>query len=349
VRIRDLLRENIKDFKAYSSARDEYTGEEGIFIDANENSMGSVTNTVFNRYPDPYQKALKKRISEIKDVKSEQIFLGNGSDEAIDLLYRAFCEPAKDNVILMSPTYGMYSVCAHMNDVSIIDVPLTRDFQIDLNNLKNQYALAKMIFICSPNNPSANIISEHDIKIILEEFKGLIIIDEAYQDFSGKKSWLTELGDYNNLVVLQTFSKAWGMAGLRVGMAFADPEIITILSAIKYPYNLSELVQETVLKALEYTSAKDKMVKEIINQREELLKELEQLDVVQKIYPTDANFVLVKFPDAGYYYNELIKRKIIVRDRSSLPGCEGCLRITVGTRDENKTLVDTLKSIEFSK
>lgn len=344
--IQDFLRKNIKNFKAYSSARDEYSGKEGIFIDANENALGSVTSTEFNRYPDPQQKILKKRISEIKNVNPEQIFLGNGSDEAIDLLYRAFCEPGKDSVILLPPSYGMYSVCANLNDINIIEVPLTKDFQIDMENLKEKLVLAKMIFICSPNNPSANLMHKQDIKFVLDTFNGLVIIDEAYQDFSGSDSWLNELQKYRNLIVLQTFSKAWGMAGLRIGMAYADPEIIAVLSAIKYPYNLSELVQQTVIKALEYTSAKDRMVNELLSQKKELITELNKLDAVQHIYPSDANFVLVKFADAKFYYNELIQRKIIVRDRSSLPGCEGCLRITIGTKEENRTLIETLKRIK---
>ena len=345
--IQTLLRENIKNFKAYSSARNEYPGKEGIFIDANENSIGSVSSVAYNRYPDPYQKELKEKIITIKNVNSEQIFLGNGSDEAIDLFFRAFCEPGKDKAIILTPTYGMYSVCANLNDVGIIDVPLTDTFQIDLENLRKKFSLAKLIFVCSPNNPSANVMNKQDIKTILNEFNGLVIIDEAYQDFSAKQSWLTELNSYKNLVVLQTFSKAWGMAGLRVGMAYADPEIISVLSVIKYPYNLSELVQQTVIQALNNISAKEKMVTEIINQREQLLKALTDVEIIQKIYPTDANFILIKFPDAKHVYNELIKRKIIVRDRSSLPGCTGCLRITVGKEEENKTLIKILKEIKI--
>jgi histidinol-phosphate aminotransferase len=349
VKISDLLRQNIKNFKAYSSARDEYSGKEGIFIDANENSIGSVSNTIFNRYPDPHQKDLKKKIAEIKNINADQVFIGNGSDEAIDLLYRAFCEPGKDKVIIMSPTYGMYSVCANLNNIAIIDVPLTLNFQIDLEKVRKELPSAKMIFICSPNNPSANLMNNGDIISILKACNGLVIIDEAYQDFSGKESWLSEIKNFKNLVILQTFSKAWGMAGLRVGMAFADTEIIKVLIAIKYPYNISELVQQTVLKALEYSSAKDKMVEEIIFHREELVKELKKLKCVQKIYPSDANFILVKLHDAKSYYNALIKRKIIVRDRSSLHGCDGCLRITVGTKDENKILIKALREISLEK
>ena len=344
--IRELLRKNIKNFKAYSSARDEYSGKEGIFIDANENSLGSASNTVFNRYPDPHQRDLKQRIAEIKEVKADQVFLGNGSDEIIDLLYRAFCEPARDKVILMSPTYGMYSVCANLNDVPVLDVPLTADFQIDIENVKKELPSAKLIFICSPNNPSTNLMNEHDVQTILKTFNGLVVIDEAYQDFAGNESWVNRLASYKNLVVMQTFSKAWGMAGLRVGMAFADPEIISVLSAIKYPYNISELVQNTVLKALEYNSAKNKMAEEILKQREWLLRELRQLAIIKKIFPTDANFVLIRVDDAGYMYNQLIKHKIIVRDRSSLPGCEGCLRITVGNAAENRILIETLKKLK---
>lgn len=345
MKIRDLLRENIKNFKPYSSARDDYTGKQGIFIDANENSIGSVSNVAYNRYPDPHQKELKQKIAEIKQVDSRQIFLGNGSDEAIDLVFRAFCEPGKDKAIILSPTYGMYSVCANLNDVGIIDVPLNDEFQIDLKNLRSKLDQAKLIFICSPNNPSANAMAEEDVKSILHEFNGLVILDEAYQDFSSKKSWLTDISNYKNLVVLQTFSKAWGMAGLRLGMAFADPEIISVLSAIKYPYNLSELVQKTVLTALDNVAAKDKMVREILIQRKELLDGLAQVKSIKRIYPTDANFVLVQFPDAKFVYDNLVNEKIIVRDRSSLTGCVGCLRITVGTKEENEILIKTLKEI----
>jgi len=345
VKIKDMLRENIKNFKAYSSARDEYSGKKGVFIDANENAIGSVSNTIFNRYPDPHQKDLKKKIAEIKDLNPKQVFIGNGSDEAIDLLFRAFCEPGKDKIIIMSPTYGMYSVCANLNDISIIDIPLTLDFQIDKASVIKHSAYVKMIFICSPNNPSANLMNRQDILEILKDYNGLVIIDEAYQDFSGEQSWLTELKNFNNLVILQTFSKAWGMAGLRMGMAFAHPEIIGVLGAIKYPYNISELVQQTVLKALEYTAAKDKMVEEILLNKKNLIKDLNQLPFIEKIFPSDANFILVKFDDARYIYNELIKHKIIVRDRSSLHGCAGCLRITVGTKEENKILINALKEV----
>lgn len=340
-----LLRENLKNFKAYSSARDEYSGKEGVFLDANENSLGSVTEETFNRYPDPYQNVLKKKIASIKKVAVESIFLGNGSDEAIDLLYRAFCDPGKDNVIIMPPSYGMYSVCAALNNVKIVDVPLTEDFQIDLEKLNKYYVSAKLIFICSPNNPSANLINPEHIKIVLKRFNGLVVVDEAYQDFTGQKSWLESLDTYENLVVLHTFSKAWGMAALRLGMAFAHPAVIKILSKIKYPYNINELTQRTVLKALDNISSKDAMVEKIIAQRTLLIEKLSSLNIVKNIFQSDANFVLVQFDDPKMVYQKLREKKIIVRDRSSLVHCDGCLRITVGKEEENQILINTLKGI----
>ncbi len=346
--IDSLIRKNLKNFKAYSSARAEYTGKEGIFLDANENSLGSVTKDTFNRYPDPYQRILKEKISTIKNVDVERIFLGNGSDEPIDLLYRAFCEPGKDSVIIMPPSYGMYVVCADLNDVKIIAVPLTAEFQIDLKSLKKHHSLAKLIFICSPNNPSANLMNMDDVIEILNDFQGLVVIDEAYQDFSRQKGWLENLQTYDNLVVLQTFSKAWGLAGLRLGMAFAHPEIIRVLNRIKYPYNINELTQRTVIAALDNISAKDAMVNEILNQRAGLIEKLSSLTMVLKIFPSDANFLLVKFNDPQQIYNALRARKIIVRDRSSLAHCDGCLRITVGKKEENDLLFKTLKGLDPS-
>lgn len=341
-----LLRENLKSFTAYSSARDDYTGREGIFLDANENSLGSVAASGYNRYPDPYQTDLKKKIAQLKKVLPDQLFLGNGSDEAIDLLLRAFCEPRRDNVIIMPPSYGMYSVCARINDVKVVEVPLATDFHINYDKLKEAYLNAKIIFICSPNNPSANLMNSATVKRILSEFEGLVVIDEAYQDFSGQNSWLAHLDSYSNLVVLQTFSKAWGMAALRLGMAYAHPQIIAILNKIKYPYNINVLTQKTVLQALDNSAKKDAMIIEILEGRSYLQKALKSLQIVKNVFPSDANFLLVKFADPKAVYNKLKDKKVIVRDRSGLTHCQGCLRITVGTKEENEILINELSQFE---
>lgn len=344
--INSLLRDNIKNFKAYSSARDEYSGKAGVFLDANENSLGSVTKEDLNRYPDPYQGELKKKISEQKQVKPEQIFLGNGSDEAIDLLFRAFCRPGLDKTITIPPTYGMYGVCAELNDIQIIEVPLTATFEIDTESVLDEISdYVKLIFICSPNNPSGNTFKTSAVQQILEKFKGLVIIDEAYADFSEDKSWIDLLNEYENLVVLQTFSKAWGLANIRLGMAFADQRIIRVLNKIKYPYNVNGLTQQAVLKALSKIVDKNKMVSEILAQRQILTNELQDLQMVQEVFPSQANFLLVRFDDANKVFKELLKQKIIVRDRSKMVHCEGCLRITVGTENENKLLMEALKQL----
>jgi histidinol-phosphate aminotransferase len=330
----------------YTSARDEYTGKEGVFLDANENPFGSITDQDFNRYPDPYQTALKSEISEIKQVRLSQIFLGNGSDEAIDLLYRAFCNPGKDNVILLPPTYGMYEVSASINDVEIRKVPLTDDFQLQPEKiLAKADGHSKILFICSPNNPSANKVKREDILFLLDNFKGLVVVDEAYIDFSDEPSFTTHLDDYPNLLVMQTFSKAWGLASLRLGMAFASEEIIRILNKIKPPYNISGLTQETVLAAIRNKDKVKTMIREILEEREFLQAELENFSFVQKIYPSHANFLLVKIPNAGQVYDDLIAEKVIVRNRSKVLLCEDCLRITVGTRAENESLILALKKV----
>ncbi|WP_075352309.1 histidinol-phosphate transaminase [Algoriphagus marinus] len=349
-KLEKLLRPHIATLQAYTSARDEYTGKEGTFLDANENPFGSITDQDFNRYPDPYQAELKQKIAEIKEVKPSQIFLGNGSDEAIDLLFRAFCNPGKDNVILLPPTYGMYEVSASINDVEVRKVPLTADFQLRTDKILNEVDKhTKIIFICSPNNPSGNKVNREEILYLLKKFKGLVVVDEAYSDFSDEPSFTTELKNFKNLLVMQTFSKAWGLASLRLGMAFASKDLIKILNRIKPPYNISGLTQETVLAAMGNYEKVKAMVKDILTEREFLKTKLESLDFVNKIYPSDANFLLVKMPNANLVYDELIDQKVIVRNRSKVILCEDCLRITVGTRAENEHLIEALSKIFSSK
>lgn len=344
--LNSLLRPHIAKLQPYTSARDEYTGKEGVFLDANENPFGSITDRDFNRYPDPYQSSLKEEIAKIKAVRSSQIFLGNGSDEAIDLLYRAFCNPGKDNVILLPPTYGMYEVSANINDVEIRKVPLTVDFQLQPEKIINAADdNSKILFICSPNNPSANKVTRKDVLFLLEKFKGLVVVDEAYIDFSDEPSFTTELENFPNLLVMQTFSKAWGLASLRLGMAFASEEIMRILNKIKPPYNISGLTQETVLAAIANKSKVDTMIREILEEREFLRSELEKFPFVQKIHPSHANFLLVKVPHASQVYDDLIREKVIVRNRAKVLLCEDCLRITVGTREENEKFLEALKKI----
>ena len=344
--INTLLRPHLVVLKPYSSARDEYTGKSGVFLDANENPYGSITTENFNRYPDPYQLALKERISAIKGVHSDQLFLGNGSDEAIDLLFRAFCRPGVDQAILLPPTYGMYEVSAGINDVETIKVPLTLNFQLDTHAILDWMTpTSKLLFICSPNNPSGNNIQREDILFLIAQFPGLVIVDEAYIDFSGEPSFTTELQNYPNLIVIQTFSKAWGLASLRLGMAFASPEIIGILNKIKPPYNISGLTQQKVLEALGDISPMERMTRDILQERKFLEQELASLSLVEKIYPSNANFLLIKVKAAKKTYDDLVHEKIIVRDRSKVLLCDECLRITVGTRAENETLLRALKKL----
>ena len=344
--LHSLLRPHIAKLQPYTSARDEYTGKEGVFLDANENPFGSITEQDFNRYPDPYQSALKEEIAKIKEVRPSQIFLGNGSDEAIDLLYRAFCNPGKDNVILLPPTYGMYEVSANINDVEIRKVALTPDFQLQPDKiLAAADANSKILFICSPNNPSANKAKREDILFLLKNFKGLVVVDEAYIDFSDEASFTTELNRFPNLLVMQTFSKAWGLASLRLGMGFASEELIRILNKIKPPYNISGLTQETVLAAIKDKAKVDRMIQDILAEREFLKGELEKLPFVQKIHPSHANFLLVQIPNANQVYDDLIEEKVIVRNRAKVLLCADCLRITVGTREENEALLKALSKV----
>lgn len=346
VDIHALVRPHIRDLKPYSSARDEYTGSEGVFLDANENALGSITERPWNRYPDPYQRTLKAKVAELKGVAPEQLFLGNGSDEPIDLLFRAFCEPKTDHVIINPPTYGMYQVSADIHQVEAKAVPLTTDFQLDVEGITSLWnAQTKIIFICSPNNPTGNEMPCAQVEEILKNFHGLVVVDEAYIDFSESPSWIQRLEEFPNLVVLQTFSKAWGLAGLRLGMAFASAQILGFLNKIKAPYNLSGLVQETVLEALNHVEKKDEMVAQLLQNKQALEADLKALPFVQKVYSSDANFFLVKMRDAKAIFNRLIAQKIIVRDRSGVLLCEDGLRITVGTSQENHTLVEALKAL----
>ncbi|CAM3797735.1 histidinol-phosphate transaminase [Sphingobacterium prati] len=344
--LNNLLRENIKKLVPYSSARDEFKGDASILIDANENPFGSPLNHDYNRYPDPLQHQVKAKLSTIKGVPSENIFLGNGSDEAIDILYRAFCTPGVDNVILVPPTYGMYEVSANINDVALRKVNLTTDYQLDLDGIANAIdAHTKLIFICSPNNPTGNSIRRQDIETILNNFQGLVVVDEAYINFSAVKSFTQELAEYPNLVVLQTLSKAWGLAALRLGMAFASKEIIAVYNKIKPPYNINQATQDIVLEALNNVDQVNDWIKETVAERDKLVRQLLELDYVQHITPSDANFILVKMEQPRQVYDYLVQYGIIVRDRSKVELCEGCLRITVGTPAENQILLEKLNQI----
>lgn len=344
--IKNLQRENIKTLRPYSTARDEYKGQASVFLDANENSYGSPLPENFNRYPDPLQLDLKDALSKIKGVPIENTFLGNGSDEAIDLLFRAFCNPGKDNVIILPPTYGMYEVSANINDVEIRKVNLLPNFQLDLEGIAEAIdANTKLIFICSPNNPTGNSIVRTDIETILANFNGLVVIDEAYINFAKQRTFIQELTEYPHLVVLQTFSKAWGLAGLRLGMAFASSIIIDILNKVKAPYNISQSTQDLALAALQNIGQVNDWIKTTVAEREHLAKLLLDLQMVKKVYPSDANFILVEVTDANGTYDALVDRGIIVRNRAKVTLCEGCLRITVGTPAENEILISALKSL----
>jgi len=337
-----LLRNNIKALKPYSSARDEFSGQAEVFLDANENPY----NAPYNRYPDPLQLELKTKISTIKNIAPEKIFLGNGSDEPIDIIFRAFCEPGVDNMVSIDPTYGMYQVAADINNVEVRKVKLNEDFGFSAQKLLDAANLyTKVIFVCSPNNPTANLLDKAEIVKLLTGFDGLVVVDEAYIDFSPESSLLPELDQYENLIILQTFSKAWGMAGIRLGMAFANPEIIRVFNKIKYPYNINILTQKKALELLDNLQEKEEWVKTIVEERDKMVKKLFSLSFVQVIYPSDANFILVKMHDARGIYEYLTDQKIIVRDRSKIALCDDCLRITIGSPDENKKLRKALKEL----
>jgi histidinol-phosphate aminotransferase len=342
-----LLRENIRGLVPYSSARDDFNGEAQIFLDANENSLGSPLTRWYNRYPDPHQWKVKEALAKIKGVVPAHIFLGNGSDECIDLLYRAFCVPGKDNVIINPPTYGMYEVSATINDVQVRRAVLLDDFQLDLVHLERLAdEQTKLIWICSPNNPTANSMNRQDIEVVLNNFPGLVVIDEAYINFSRHRSFIQELTEYPNLVVLQTMSKAWGLAGLRLGMAFASEAIIDVYNKVKPPYNINQATQELALAALEEVEQVNGMIRALVSMREQLAADLRGLGCVQTVYPSDANFLLVKVEEARRMYEYLLGDGIVVRDRSKVELCGGCLRITVGTEMENAELVRALRLYE---
>lgn len=338
-----LIRENIKKLSPYSSARDEFSGTASVFLDANENSLGSPLMKWYNRYPDPHQLALKEAIGQIKKTPAEQIFLGNGSDECIDILFRCFCRPGIDNIIICPPTYGMYEVSAHINDIEVRQAPLLDDFQLNLAHLENLIdANTRIIWICSPNNPTGNSIDRADIEMTLNNFQGIVVIDEAYINFAKQKSFLQELTEYPNLVVLQTFSKAWGLAGLRLGMAFASTEIIQLMNQVKPPYNINQATQDLAMKALEETGQVNDMILEIVAMRDALAEVFERIPIIRKVYPSDANFLLIKIDQADQVYEYLLTEEIVVRNRSKVMLCADCLRITIGTEKENTQLIDAL-------
>lgn len=338
-----LTRDNIKKLTPYSSARDEFKGEASVFLDANENSLGSPLLKWYNRYPDPLQWKVKEKLGGIKKLPAENMFLGNGSDECIDLLYRCFCEPGIDNVIITPPTYGMYEVSANINNVALRKAPLLPDYQLNLAHIEQLIdANTKLIWLCSPNNPTGNSLNRADVETVLNNFDGIVVIDEAYINFSKQKSFVQELADYPNLVVMQTLSKAWGLAGLRLGMMFASQDIIDIVNKVKPPYNIGQHTQELVLQALENTDQVNDMIHLLVDMRNALAGVFEQMPLVQKVYPTDANFLLVKIKEAKAVYDFLLTKGIVVRDRSRVVLCEDCLRVTVGTEAENTALVDAL-------
>jgi len=342
------LRPNIRRLKPYRSAREEHPAEQALFLDANENSLGSPGPEPLNRYPDPLQKKLKMELAQLKNVAPENIFLGNGSDEAIDLLIRAFCEPAAQRILITPPTYGMYRVCADINNVAVDEAPLNDDFSLNTERVRTALTPhTRLLFICSPNNPTANLMDEQAIRTLLDNMDGLVIIDEAYIDFAETQGWLPRLNDYENLVVLQTFSKAWGLAGARLGMAFAHPAVIDVLNRIKYPYNVNRLTQQAALEALRHYDCYQRMKSDLIRERHWLSEQLKVLPVMDQVWPSRANFILVRSTRARDIYHKLAARNILIRYRGDLPLCPGCLRITVGTHEENQRLIGALQSLTF--
>ena len=343
--ITNLIRPNIKALKPYSSARDEFQGNTSnmVFLDANENPFENGVN----RYPDPQQRTVKALLSEIKNIPQEQILLGNGSDEVLDLIFRAFCEPNQDNIITLPPTYGMYSVLANVNAIEIKNVFLDDNFQPKVDDiLRCANSNSKILFLCTPNNPTGNSFSTNSIKRLINEFKGIVVIDEAYIDFSKEPSWLYQLQEHPNLIVTQTLSKAYAMAGIRLGICYASKEIISVLNHIKPPYNVNELTQQRALQQLGQQAETKQEVLKILSERDNLITQLNTISFVSKIYPTDANFILIKVDNATTRYKQLIDKGIVIRNRTNQPGCENCLRITVGTPDENKIVIDALKSLK---
>ncbi|RKT00704.1 histidinol-phosphate transaminase [Flavobacterium sp. 123] len=343
--INNLVRENVKSMKPYSSARDEFEDfdtADMIFLDANENPFENGVN----RYPDPQQSSVKVVLAKQKKIKTNQILLGNGSDEVLDLLFRAFCEPKVDNVITLPPTYGMYGVLANINAVENKEILLSTDFQPQIEKIMDAVdENTKIIFLCSPNNPTGNSFSDENVAYLLKNFNGLVVIDEAYIDFSKKESWVNELDEYPNLIITQTLSKAYGLAGIRLGICYASAEVISVLNKIKPPYNVNELTQKRALDRLDNPNKINSEIESIITQREQLLKVLLNVKFVEKIYPTEANFILIKVDDANKRYDELIAKGIVIRNRTTQPLCENTLRLTIGTEVENKKLIEALSSL----
>lgn len=346
--IEKLVRENILKLKPYTSARDSFL--EGILLDANENSLGSVVKDEkelqLNRYPDPSQNKVRERLSKNLNINKEKLFFGVGSDEIIDLLIRIFCEPKKDSVLIPVPTYGMYKVACDINDVKVLTVPLINNFQLDVKAILEKIrSNTKIIFLCSPNNPTGNVLNKKDVEKILKNFNGIVVIDEAYIDFSENNSFITEVNNYQNLIIIRTFSKAWGLAGIRSGYSVADEFITNLLFKIKAPYNLNKLTANAILKALSNVKQKNNFVNKIILEKEKLIIELKKIKQVQKVYPTDANFILFKIKNAKEIYRALTEKGIIIRDRSNQPLLNNCLRVTVGTPKENREFINKLKEI----
>lgn len=342
--LKRLLRKNIISLSAYSSARDEFkeTTNEFVFIDANENPF----NNGYNRYPDPQQIKVKQKLAEIKHIDVNQILLGNGSDEVLDLIFRVFCEPNMDNIITLPPTYGMYSVLANLNAIEIKEVYLSNDFQPQVETILNtQNDRSKLLLLCSPNNPTANSFDNRLVEQLIKSFKGVVIIDEAYIDFSTQESWLKRLNDFPNLIITQTMSKAYGLAGIRLGVCYASKEIIAVLNKIKPPYNINQLTQEKALKKLDEIDMVSNEVMRILSERQQLISQLESISFINRVFPSDSNFLLVKVDNADKRYKELINNGIVVRNRTNQPLCNNCLRLTIGTPDENKKLITTLKQI----
>jgi histidinol-phosphate aminotransferase len=342
--IKDLIRENIKSLEAYSSARDEFKAmsSEFVFIDANENPF----DTGLNRYPDSQQTLVKEALSKLKGISEEQILLGNGSDEVLDLIFRVFCEPRVDNVIVLPPTYGMYEVLANTNAIKLVKIPLVENFQPNVKEIiKGQDAKTKLLFLCSPNNPTANSFDANKIETLIKEFNGIVVIDEAYIDFSIEDSWLCRLDEFPNLIVTQTLSKAYGLASIRLGICYASKEIISILNKIKPPYNVNQLTQDVALQSLFNQEKVKNEIAIIISERNQLIRDLQNIEIVEKVYPSDANFLLVQVDDATLRYKQLVKLGIIARNRTTQILCDNCLRFTVGTPDENKKLINTLKLV----
>ena len=342
--IKDLVRDNIKSLKPYSSARDEFKefNSDMIFLDANENPHENGVN----RYPDPQQTTVKKELAKIKKVKENQILLGNGSDEVLDLIFRAFCEPKQDNIITLPPTYGMYKVLANINNIEEREVLLTKGFEPSIKLiLERADKNSKILFLCSPNNPTGNSFSKESIEVLLSTFNGIVVLDEAYIDFSSKKSWLKRLNEFPNLIITQTLSKAYGMAGIRLGICYASSEIISILNKIKPPYNVNKLTQKKALKRLLNIGDVKAEIKKILKERSRLIKKLEDVEYVEEIYKTDANFVLIKVDDANKRYAQLVEKGIVIRNRTTQPLCDNTLRLTVGTKKETKLLIKALKDI----